>query len=93
MPYKPKQRVEKEKVVRSILVKDEDVQKIEAIATKSKFVTPNALANQLGIRVSIVKDILEQLEKKGVIKQYDVSKRLKIYVPAKASRKASSKKK
>ncbi|MGQ4833398.1 MAG: winged helix-turn-helix transcriptional regulator [Candidatus Asgardarchaeia archaeon] len=87
MPYKAKQRAEREKVVRSILVKDEDIQKIKAIATKSKFVTPNALANQLGIRVSVVKDILENLEKEGIIKQYDVSKRLKIYVPVKSTKK------
>jgi len=82
MPYK-KRRVEREKVVRGILVSNEDMAKIESIISKSKFVIPTALANQLGIRVSIIKDILEDLEKRGKLKVYDKSRRIQIYVPAK----------
>ncbi|MHA1469106.1 MAG: hypothetical protein ACTSSP_00945, partial [Candidatus Asgardarchaeia archaeon] len=80
MPYK-KRRVEREKVVRGILINDEDMARIESIISKSKFIIPTALANQLGIRVSIIKDILEDLEKRGKIKVYDKSRRIQIYVP------------
>ncbi|MCD6515009.1 MAG: hypothetical protein ABGF52_02440 [Candidatus Asgardarchaeum sp.] len=82
MPYK-KRRVEREKVVRGILINDEDMARIESIISKSKFIIPTALANQLGIRVSIIKDILEDLEKRGKIKVYDKSRRIQIYVPVK----------
>ena len=82
MPYLKRKTVERERVVRDILIKPADEQKIETTILKSRLIIPSAIAQQLGLRVSIVKRILAKLENEGKIKKYAASARIKIYVPA-----------
>jgi small subunit ribosomal protein S25e len=42
-------------------------------------VTPYSLASKYSLRISVVKDLLEDLEKKGVLKFVSGGSRLKIY--------------
>lgn len=48
---------------------------------KKKSVTATDLAARFDVRVSAVKLLLKQLEDEGLIKLYDPSLKLKIYVP------------
>ncbi|MGQ4913998.1 MAG: hypothetical protein ACP6IU_04515 [Candidatus Asgardarchaeia archaeon] len=82
MPYKPR-RVEKEKVTRSIHIDDEARQKIDNIIKKNKYITPQMIAQGAGLRVSVVKDLLEKMAQEGKLKLHASSARLKVYVPVK----------
>ena len=93
MPYLKRKTVERERVIRDILIKPADEKKIETTILKSKLIIPSAIAQQLGLRVSIVKRILEKLEKEGKIQKYSSSARIKIFVPVAESEKPKSKKK
>ncbi|MCD6484127.1 MAG: hypothetical protein J7L47_03335 [Candidatus Odinarchaeota archaeon] len=92
MPYLKRKTVERERVVRDILIKPADEKKIETTILKSKLIIPSAIAQQLGLRVSIVKRILAQLEKEGKIQKYASSARIKIYVPAEGGKTKTKKK-
>ena len=48
---------------------------------KMKTLTPFAVASRFNIRLSVAKDLLEQLEQKGVIQFVSRSRNLKIYTP------------
>ncbi|MCD6381065.1 MAG: hypothetical protein J7L50_01915 [Candidatus Odinarchaeota archaeon] len=82
MPFKRRREAEKEKVVRDIKVSDEVLERLDKIIKSSKYLTPEFVANQLNLRVSIVKKLLRDLEKKGVLRNHIYSRRLKVYVPA-----------
>ncbi|MHA1505837.1 MAG: hypothetical protein ACTSR0_01405 [Candidatus Asgardarchaeia archaeon] len=82
MPFKRKREAEREKVVRDIKVSDEVLERLNKIIKGSKYVTPESIANQLNLRVSIVKGLLKDLEKKGVLKSHIYTRRLKVYIPA-----------
>ena len=86
MPYLKRKTVEKERVVRDILIKPADEKKIETTILKSRLIIPSAIAQQVGLRVSIVKRILAKLESEGKIKKYSSSARIKIYVPTESSK-------
>lgn len=47
--------------------------------SKIKAVTPYGIASRFGLRISIAKDVLEELEKRGVLKFVAGSNRLRIY--------------
>jgi len=92
MPYIKRKTVERERVVRDILIKPADEKKIETTILKSRLIIPSAIAQQLGLRVSIVKRILAQLEKEGKIQKYSSSARIKIYVPTEGGKTKAKKK-
>lgn len=52
--------------------------------SKMKAVTPYGVASRFGLRFSVAKDVLEELEKRGVIKFIAGSNRLRIYMAATA---------
>ena len=45
-------------------------------------ITPYALASQFNLRLSIAKDLLEELEKRNVVKLVGGNARVRIYQPA-----------
>jgi small subunit ribosomal protein S25e len=49
---------------------------------KMKTLTPFAVASRFNLRLSVAKDLLEELEQKGVIQFVSRSRNLKIYRPA-----------
>lgn len=49
---------------------------------KMKTLTPFTVASRFNLRLSVAKDLLEQLEQKGVIQFVSRSRNLKIYTPA-----------
>lgn len=81
MPYK-KRTVEKEKITRSIHINDDIIENVKNLLKKNKYVTPQSLSVSLGIRVSILKDLLRKLEKDGVVKLYTGNSRIHVYVAA-----------
>ncbi|NIW11392.1 MAG: hypothetical protein GWN33_13195 [Gammaproteobacteria bacterium] len=46
-----------------------------------KTLTPFAVASRFNLRLSVAKDLLEELEHKGVIQFVSRSRNLKIYMP------------
>jgi len=48
---------------------------------KMKALTPYAVATRFDIRLSVAKDFLEELERRGVVEYVSGSKNLKIYKP------------
>jgi len=52
--------------------------------SKMKAVTPYGVASRFGLRFSVAKDVLEELEKRGVIQFISGSNRLRIYRAAAA---------
>jgi len=48
---------------------------------KMKTLTPFSVASRFNLRLSVAKDLLEQLEQKGVIQFVSRSRNLKIYTP------------
>ena len=58
-------------------------QDIKATILKKKSITATEIASKFDVRVSAVKLLLKQYEKEGLIKLYDPSLKLKIYVPTK----------
>jgi ribosomal protein S25 len=46
---------------------------------KMKAITPYSVASRLDLRISVAKDLLQQLEQKGKIEYVSGSKSLKIY--------------
>lgn len=49
---------------------------------KIKVLTPYAVASRFNIRLSTARDLLEQLEEKGVIRFVSRSRNVRIYTPA-----------
>lgn len=47
--------------------------------SKMRAVTPYGLASRFGLRFSVAKDVLEELEKRGVVQLIAGSNRLRIY--------------
>lgn len=49
---------------------------------KMKVLTPHSVASRLGLRLSVAKQVLKELERKGIVKYVSKSRNLKIYKPA-----------
>ncbi len=69
-----------EKEVRSILVDENLLKTMEKEIPKMKVITPSEVSDKYGIRVSVAKSILKNLEAKGIIKRVISDKRLKVWV-------------
>ena len=54
--------------------------------TRWSYITPYQLSSRFGIKISVAKYVLRNLEKQGLIKLVDANRRVRIYVPAKAAK-------
>jgi len=69
---------------------DELIEEIEKDASTAPVVTPQSLALKYGIRVSVARRLLRDMERRGLVIYVDGNSRLRIYRGAKAKRKAPS---
>jgi small subunit ribosomal protein S25e len=72
----------KERKTVGIMVPDVKDGKIVSEVKKMNVLTPYAVATRFGIRISVAKDFLEQLEANGSIQLVSGSHNIKIYKPA-----------
>ena len=56
-----------------------DAENVLSQMKKMRAITPYAVASRLDLRISVAKDLLQQLERKGSIEYVSGSKNLKIY--------------
>lgn len=68
-----------EKRARSIDIPDIEDQKFLSELSKMGAITPYALANQFNIRISVAKDLLEELERKRLVSAVGGNTRIRIY--------------
>ena len=65
-----------------IVLPDPKSEKIIGELKKIKALTPYAVASRFDLRLSVAKDLLEELERRGVIEYVSGSRNIKIYKPA-----------
>jgi small subunit ribosomal protein S25e len=70
---------QKEKIVRSVEVTQEMLNEMKKALKRAKVVTPQSIAESYGIKVSVAKRILRELEKEGVVMYVNGNSKLKIY--------------
>jgi len=88
---KPKRKVdvkktELQKTVREVVITDKLAIQIEKEALKMNYVTPYVIATKYNIRVSLAKNILKNLSKKGVIEKVSSNRRTILYAPIKSEK-------
>lgn len=66
------------KIVGDVMMPTIDKELLSQIA-KMKAVTPSEVASAFGIRISVAKDLLRDLEKKGIVKLFSGNSHLRIY--------------
>ncbi len=71
----------REKKTAGIILPNPRSEKIINEIKKMKTLTPFAVASRFNLRLSVAKDLLEELEHKGVIQFVSRSRNLKIYMP------------
>lgn len=76
---KPKGKPLAEKKARGIDLPDIEDQKFLSELSKMGAITPYALANQFNLRVSVAKDLLEELERKRLVSAVGGNARIRIY--------------
>jgi ribosomal protein S25 len=76
---KPKGKPVMEKKARGIDLPDIEDQKFLSELSKMGAITPYALANQFNLRVSVAKDLLEELERKRLVSAVGGNARIRIY--------------
>ena len=76
---------------RALLISDEVQQSMEKEIPKMSVVTPTFVAEKYGIRVSMAKNVLDEMTSKGILEKQFKSGRLIIYVPLTKSKKAEEK--
>ena len=69
-----------EKEVRNILIDETILETMEKEIPRMKVITPSEVSDKYGLRVSVVKCILRDLERKGLIKLVAGNKRIKIWM-------------
>ncbi|MGY0288111.1 MAG: 30S ribosomal protein S25 [Candidatus Methanodesulfokora washburnensis] len=70
---------QKEKIVRSVEVTQEMLNEMKKALKRAKVVTPQSIAESYGIKVSVAKRILRELEKEGVVMYVNGNSKLRIY--------------
>jgi len=70
-----------EKKVAGIVPPDPRSEKTISEIKKLKVLTPYTVASRFGLRMSLARDLLEELEQRGVIQYISGSKNIKIYKP------------
>lgn len=74
-----------EKTVRSILISDELISQIRNEIHNMRYITPSSIALKYNLRISVAKDLLEQLENEGEIMRITKNRRIIVYKPIAAS--------
>jgi small subunit ribosomal protein S25e len=72
----------REKKTAGIILPNPRSEKIINEIKRMKTLTPFTVASRFNLRLSVAKDLLEELEQKGVIQFVSRSRNLKIYTPA-----------
>lgn len=70
-----------EKKAAGIIPPDLKSEKVVGEIKKMKAVTPYALASRFNLRLSVARDMLDELAQRGVVEFVSGSKNLKIYKP------------
>lgn len=70
---------QKEKIVRSVEVAREMLSEMKKALRRAKVVTPQSLSESYGIKVSVAKRILRDLEKEGIVVYVNGNSKLRIY--------------
>lgn len=73
--------VERERKSVGIMLPDPRSDKVINEIKKMRTLTPFTVASHFNLRLSVAKDLLEELEQKGVIQFVSRSRNLKIYTP------------
>jgi small subunit ribosomal protein S25e len=68
-----------EPVRRSLIINEQQKQEMEKEIPAMRVITPSAVAQKYGVRVSIAKAVLAELEARGVIKRITTEGRFKLY--------------
>jgi small subunit ribosomal protein S25e len=76
---KGKGKLDFEKKEKSMRIPDINNKKLISDLSKMGAITPYAVASQLNLRISLAKDLLDELEKKQLIKSVGGNSRVKIY--------------
>ncbi len=76
---KGKGKLDFEKKEKSMRMPDINSKKLISDLSKMGAITPYAVASQLNLRISLAKDLLDELEKKQLIKSVGGNSRVKIY--------------
>lgn len=76
---KPKTKPVAEKRTRGIDVPDVDDSRFLSELSRMGAITPYALASQFNLRISVAKDLLEELERKRLVKSVAGNARIRIY--------------
>ncbi len=81
-----KEKARKEKIKGEVRVGSVNVSIDEVMreVVRANYVTPYQLASKSGIKISVARKILKELEEKGFLKLLDKNRRIAIYVPAKS---------
>ncbi len=73
-----------EKQVRGIELPDVHNEQFVSQVSKMPAITPYSLASEFNLRLSVAKDVLEELMRKEIIRQVGGNSRLRVYAPVKA---------
>lgn len=71
-----------EAVRRELIISEEQKQDMEKEIPTMKVITPSAIAQKYGVRVSIAKAVLAELESKGLIRQITSEGKFRLYSKA-----------
>lgn len=84
-PKKAKGKVEFDKKVRSIKLPDVNDAKFLSDLSRMGALTPYSLASQFNLKISVAKDLLEELARKSLVKPVGGNARIRIYQTAAAA--------
>jgi small subunit ribosomal protein S25e len=70
-----------EKKAPSIILPDLKSEKVIGEVKKMKAVTPYAVATRFNLRISVARDMLDELAQRGILEYVSGSKSIKIYKP------------
>ena len=68
-----------EAIRRELVISEEQKQEMEKEIPTMRVITPSAIAQKYGVRVSIAKAVLTELESKGLIRQVISEGKFKLY--------------
>lgn len=74
-----------EKTIRNIIISDDIIKQIRNEIHNMRYITPSSIALKYNLRLSVAKDILEQLEREGKLTRVTKSRRVIVYKPIAAS--------
>lgn len=80
-----KEKARKEKIKGEVRIGSVNISINEVMreVVKTSYVTPYQLASKSGIKISVARKVLKELEEKGLLKLIDKNRRIAIYVPIK----------